>query len=169
MTKNYYSFTTDRIFGIPIKFHIPSTLVFFFLFLPFCAYLFGIFYFEGSEHQWLGGLLFLLLTAFSTLPSEIAYLSVAMKNGIRIKTINFPIGFGRAIRRSDIEDNPKIELKITIARTLMLILTGALILIAYIFFMTFEGDWVKFLRLLGSLELGLGIFGLIFGIIKAYF
>ena len=155
MAKSYSSFTIGRIFGIPIKLHITFLLV-----LPFFAYLFGTFCFEGSEHLWLWKLLLALGLFAGVTLHESAHSYVAMKNGIKIESITL-LPIGGVSQMEDIPEDPRIELRIAIAGPLMSILIGALFLIAYVPFMKLEGDWIKFLLFMGAINLVLGIFNLL--------
>ncbi len=143
------SFKICKIFGIPVYFHIT-----FILFLPFFAYLISILYFSDYAHSYMWGCLLAIFLFIGVLVHEVSHSLVAIRYGIKVKSIILlPIGGISSLEF--IPEDYKAELKISLAGPIASIAIGATLLAV---FMVMDKE---FLMYLGYLNLFLGFFNLV--------
>lgn len=153
------AFTIGKVFGIPIRLHITFLVA-----LPLFVYWFSfapqIFGPTGSGIVSIIAGFILTILFFSTLlMHELAHSWVAMKHGIKIRSITLFV-LGGASAMEDIPRDPAVELRMAAAGPLTSLAIGAILVL--IFFYIFPGQTIvnSVLGWLGVANIFLGAFNL---------
>jgi len=154
------SIEIGRIMGIPIRLHITLLLV-----LPLFAYIFTTeeFGFAGVSSETLKYLLSFTATVaifLSILIHELSHSSVALRNGLEVKSITLFL-FGGIASMEDIPKNPAFEFKMALLGPLASLGIGFVMLGIDFLLGTLGYSVYHFFGIIGTINIGLFIFNMI--------